>query len=157
MLRAMSGKTAPLDLQADRTALAAAEEAIWLDLQEATEAERHQVERACGLRVPDLHEVTEIESSSRLVNEGGVLYLTTPMVSRGADGTLQAAVRPASAMISCRPRWRRLAARAGASARCGTLCSASAGSPGSSRKPPAPGCTRMRRTAWRPWIAISFR
>jgi magnesium transporter len=90
MLRAMSGKTAPLDLQPDRTALTVAADAVWLDLQEATEAERHQVERACGLRVPDLHEVTEIESSSRLVNESGVLYLTTPMVSRGADGTLLA-------------------------------------------------------------------
>jgi magnesium transporter len=88
MLRAMSGKAPPLELSPDRAALAAEVQALWLDLDRPSEAERHQAARATGLRVPDLHEVAEIESSSRLVNDHGVLYLSTPMVSRGVDTAL---------------------------------------------------------------------
>ncbi len=61
---------------------------IWLDLDRATDAEREEASRVTGLRVPALAEVAEIEASSRLAVEAGVLYLTTPMVSRSADGVL---------------------------------------------------------------------
>jgi magnesium transporter len=87
----MSGTSPKLDLSPDRVAQAAEAHAVWLDLDRPTDAERHQVERATGLRVPDLQEVTEIESSSRLVNDHGVLYLSTPMVSRGPDAALTVA------------------------------------------------------------------
>jgi magnesium transporter len=81
MLRAMSGTAPP----ADPADLA---QAVWLDLCGPDEAERARVTQATGLRVPDRHEIAEIETSSRLVNEEGVLYLSTPMPSRSPDGTL---------------------------------------------------------------------
>ena len=63
----------------------------WYDLESPTEAERAQVTQATGLRLPDRHDIAGIESSSRLANEAGVLFLSTPMLSRGADGTVVAA------------------------------------------------------------------
>ena len=83
MLRAMTGKAPPVDDWAG-------EAAVWLDLDRASDQERAAVQRVTGLHVPDRHEVAEIETSSRLVNDHGVLTLTTPMVSRGADNTLAA-------------------------------------------------------------------
>jgi magnesium transporter len=61
------------------------EETVWLDLLNATEAEKAFVARTTGLRVPDLDSLREIESSSRLVADGEVLYLSMPIISRG-DG-----------------------------------------------------------------------
>lgn len=60
--------------------------AVWLDLVDPTDEERSLVERATGLRVPAKADIAEIESSSRLVAEGDVLYLSTPMAFRNADG-----------------------------------------------------------------------
>lgn len=59
--------------------------AVWIDLIEPTEEERAAVERASGLRVPSHAELAEIEQSSRLSAAGGVLTLSTPVVSR-TDG-----------------------------------------------------------------------
>jgi len=53
--------------------------AMWLDLCDATEAERAAVERATGLRVPDQSAVHEIETSSRVYTEKDALYLSTPI------------------------------------------------------------------------------
>ena len=61
---------------------------VWIDLDRATPAEREEASRLTGLRVPDLHEVAEIESSSRMAVEDGTLFLTTPALNRSADGTL---------------------------------------------------------------------
>lgn len=80
MLRAMSGHADP---KAEII-----EDAVWFDLERPSEGERAEVARATGLRVPDRHEIGEIESSSRLATVEGVLYLSTPMTSRAADGTL---------------------------------------------------------------------
>lgn len=55
--------------------------ASWIDLVNATDAEREQVEAATGLRVPTLAEVVEIESSSRVRTERGALYLTMPLAT----------------------------------------------------------------------------
>ena len=84
----MSG-TAPA--QASRTDAPPAVPAVWFDLNDPSEAERAEVERLTGLRVPDRAEIAEIETSSRLVSEHGTLRLSTPMLSRNTDGTLLAA------------------------------------------------------------------
>lgn len=59
---------------------------VWLDLLSPTEAERAEAERVTGLRVPTEAELSEVESSSRLLAEGDTLYLSTPMSYRTAEG-----------------------------------------------------------------------
>jgi len=59
---------------------------VWVDLLNGNEAEVGFVERATGLHVPTLTELSEIESSSRLRVEMGVLYLSTPIVFRDESG-----------------------------------------------------------------------
>ena len=89
MLRAMSGLAAPVTPAGSTVTKTA--HAVWLDLNNPSEAERAEAARLTGLRVPDLAEIAEIETSSRLINEHGALRLSTPMLSRNADGTLSAA------------------------------------------------------------------
>ena len=60
--------------------------AVWIDLLNPTDEERSAAERLTGLRVPAQADLAEIESSSRLASEGKVLYLSTPMTYRSADG-----------------------------------------------------------------------
>ena len=98
MLRAMSGKSPAAALASDRASLAEAGHAVWIDLVEPTEHERSEIAHLTGLCVPDRSAVAEIETSSRLVSENGVLTLSTPMVSRAADGTL--AVAPLGFVVS---------------------------------------------------------
>ena len=88
MLRAMSGKTGFVDVTGDPDGLASVGPAVWIDLMQPDDQERSEVERATGLRVPDRADIAEIETSSRLVNENGVLFLSTPMVARDGDGML---------------------------------------------------------------------
>src|ERR1043166_2403828 len=59
---------------------------VGTDLLNGDEAEVGFVERATGLHVPTLRELSEIESSSRLRVEMGVLYLSTPIVFRDESG-----------------------------------------------------------------------
>jgi magnesium transporter len=82
MLRMMTGEAPPTSAGAD---------ALWIDLVSPTQAERAEVEQATGLPVPDRDSVAEIENSSRLVNRDGILTLSTPMLSRAANGDLVAA------------------------------------------------------------------
>lgn len=60
--------------------------AVWIDLLSPTEAERAEVQRVTGLRVPSEAELSEVESSSRLLAEGDTLYLSTPMSYRTPEG-----------------------------------------------------------------------
>lgn len=61
---------------------------IWLDLLDPSESERLLVERCAKIRVPSKEALSEIEASSRLIVERGVLYLSTPAVTKGAsEGT----------------------------------------------------------------------
>ncbi len=76
-LAPQGGRLQPVDT-ADRHALAGA---AWIDLLEATDAEKEAVERATGLHVASVAELREIELSSRLsVEEDGTLYLSLPLV-----------------------------------------------------------------------------
>ena len=57
--------------------------AVWLDLIDASDAERAAVQAATGLRVPDQADVREIETTSRVYTESGAIYLSTPLPASG--------------------------------------------------------------------------
>jgi magnesium transporter len=59
------------------------EASTWIDLMDPTEAEVRLVEQTTGLHVPTLAELSEIETSSRLVRRGDTLYLSMPALERG--------------------------------------------------------------------------
>ncbi len=81
MLFANTGTNARHVLERDHEALTVAEQAVWLDLLDPDEGQRALAERASGLRVPARSELEEIESSSRLTAQDGVLILSTPLVT----------------------------------------------------------------------------
>ncbi len=62
----------------------APEDPIWFDLLNPTTDERDTVAAAVGASVPTREEMEEIEVSSRLRDDDGVLYLTATVIS-GAD------------------------------------------------------------------------
>jgi magnesium transporter len=72
-------KAVPVDL----ATAALPDDAVWLDLMNASPVECAYVERVTGLRVPGLERLSEIESSSRLSTQDGALYLNSPMIFRG--------------------------------------------------------------------------
>jgi magnesium transporter len=55
-------------------------EAVWLDLLEPTREEERQVEQALGIGVPTREEMREIETSNRLYEENGALYMTSTVL-----------------------------------------------------------------------------
>jgi magnesium transporter len=58
-------------------------DAVWIDMLRPEPDEIAFVERTTGLDVPNIEQLSEIESSSRLRGEAGALYLSTPLVQRG--------------------------------------------------------------------------
>jgi magnesium transporter len=64
-------------------------EALWFDLLEPTNEERARVESKAGLKLPSREELSEVESSSRVSERDGVLFLNVPIVShaRAIDET----------------------------------------------------------------------
>jgi magnesium transporter len=58
-------------------------EVIWIDLLNPTNEEKAFVEKRTHIRVPSLDALSEIESSSRLLVDSGILYLSTPLVAQG--------------------------------------------------------------------------
>jgi magnesium transporter len=63
-----------------------ATDVLWLDLLNPTSAEMAKVEETLGATLPSLGALSEIESSSRLRNHGGVLYMSTPSAARRPEG-----------------------------------------------------------------------
>ena len=59
------------------------EKVIWLDLLNPTDEEKAFIESRAGVRVPSSEALSEIESSSRLIVDHGVIYLSTPLVAQG--------------------------------------------------------------------------
>src|SRR5216684_1693793 len=59
----------------------AAGKASWLDLLNPTPEEKASVERNFGLYIQWSDELSEVESSSRIAEENGVLFLSMPIVS----------------------------------------------------------------------------
>ena len=60
--------------------------AVWVDLLDPSDAERAEVGRATGLQAPSRAALSEIESSSRLRYEDGVLTLSTPFWTQTETG-----------------------------------------------------------------------
>ena len=59
---------------------------VWIDLIRNEREEVVRVEALTGLHVPVRAELEEIESSSRLAERNGALYLTYPAAKRDEDG-----------------------------------------------------------------------
>ncbi len=57
-------------------------EVVWIDLLRPEPDEIGYVSRNTGIDVPNIEDLSEIESSSRLRNEAGALYMSTPLVYR---------------------------------------------------------------------------
>ena len=57
-------------------------DSIWLDLLEPTASEEKQVESFLSIDVPTRDEMREIESSNRLYEEDGALYMTATVVTK---------------------------------------------------------------------------
>ena len=62
---------------------------IWIDLIDPSDADDARVETATGLVLPRAHQLAEIETSSRLVADGDVLMMSTPVLYR-EDGLIHA-------------------------------------------------------------------
>jgi len=54
---------------------------VWIDLLDATDDEIARAHEMTGLRVPTRDALSEIESSSRVFVEGGVIYLSMPLIT----------------------------------------------------------------------------
>jgi magnesium transporter len=57
-------------------------EAVWLDLYEPRPEEEKRVEEFLSIDVPTREEMREIETSNRLYEEGGALYMTVTLVTK---------------------------------------------------------------------------
>ena len=78
MLYVNNGTSPRVTVQPGPHALGA-HDGVWLDLVNPTDQERSAVERVTHLRVPAQADVAEIESSSRLMQDGEALYLSMPL------------------------------------------------------------------------------
>ena len=56
--------------------------AVWIDLLEPSIDEEKAVERELGIDIPSREEMREIETSNRLYEENGVLYMTTTIAAK---------------------------------------------------------------------------
>ena len=57
---------------------------VWLDLLNPTAEEKADVESRHGLQLPSRQDLSEVESSSRVREDNGVLFLSLPIVSHAA-------------------------------------------------------------------------
>jgi len=73
-------------------------EVLWVDLLDPTNDETAGVESKFSLRLPSREELSEIESSSRISEEDGVLFLSMPSFAHAQ--TLDEASSPID--LSCR-------------------------------------------------------
>jgi magnesium transporter len=60
--------------------------ALWFDLEAPSGEELAFVTKVTGLALPEADDIIEIETSSRLSNEGDTLTLTMPVVTRTKEG-----------------------------------------------------------------------
>ena len=58
------------------------EACVWVDLLEPTQSEERAVERLLAIDVPSREEMREIETSNRLYEENGTLYMTATVVTK---------------------------------------------------------------------------
>lgn len=55
---------------------------VWIDLLEPSAEEERDVERELGIEIPSREEMREIETSNRLYEENGALYMTTTIAAK---------------------------------------------------------------------------
>jgi magnesium transporter len=58
------------------------QDALWFDLLEPTPADEARIEAAIGVGIPTREEMREIESSNRLYEENGALFMTATVVTK---------------------------------------------------------------------------
>jgi len=61
---------------------------VWIDLYDPTDEERTAIARTHNIRVPARRELDEIETSSRLSQDGDTLHLNMPVATLDQDGAL---------------------------------------------------------------------
>ena len=89
MITAYDSAYRPAILSSEVDPLAVPAGTFWVDLIDPTDIEDAHVEKATGLVLPRAHQLAEIETSSRLVVEGDVLMMSTPVLYR-EDGLVHA-------------------------------------------------------------------
>jgi magnesium transporter len=72
-------------------------DAVWIDLEAPTAAEEDAVEAALGIDIPTREDMQEIEVSSRIYRENGVLFLTAQVVATDAKGEIE--IGPATFVV----------------------------------------------------------
>ncbi len=63
---------------------------FWIDLCDPSAEERHLVEKVTGLDIPTREEMVEIESSSRVYQDGNTLFMTATLPYAGSKSTPEA-------------------------------------------------------------------
>jgi magnesium transporter len=58
---------------------------LWVDLMDPTPEEKAAAEAICRFTIPSRKELSEIESSSRIYEDDGILYLSMPTISSAAN------------------------------------------------------------------------
>jgi len=69
-----------------RGAAQAAGKIVWIDLTDPTPDERSMVEIDYGLRLPSRESLSEVQSSSRLMEDNGILFMSMPAAAHGNAG-----------------------------------------------------------------------
>ncbi len=64
----------------------AARKVSWFDLLDPTPDERSIVETSYGFGLPSREDLSEVESSSRIADQDGVLFMSVPIASHGRAG-----------------------------------------------------------------------
>jgi magnesium transporter len=85
MLTLYHSCTAPGGRPADLGKATLPTNVTWIDLLKPEPDEVAFVKRTTGLEVPSIEDLSEIESSSRLRHQNGAIYLSAPLIYRGAD------------------------------------------------------------------------
>jgi magnesium transporter len=85
MLTLYHSCSAPGERPADLATANLAANVTWIDLLKPEPDEVAFVKRTTGLDVPSIEDLSEIESSSRLRHQNGAIYLSAPLIYRGAD------------------------------------------------------------------------
>ncbi len=82
MITAYDSATASHRIDAASGAVALPPGTLWIDLIDPSEEDDTRIEQATGLTLPSADQLAEIETSSRLVVEGDVLLMSTPVLFR---------------------------------------------------------------------------
>jgi magnesium transporter len=81
-----SGGRGDIDMLNAHPASPHARKVSWLDLLDPTPDERAIVESDYGLKLPSREDLSEVESSSRISEENGVLFMSVPIASHDHAG-----------------------------------------------------------------------